>query len=209
MLQFITNTKSPVPVETQVASALQGGCRWIQLRMKDADADEIRRVVGLIKPMCDRAEAFLILNDHVELAKELEVTGVHIGKEDMSPTEARIILGAGAVIGVTVNSYEDVLRVSECDIDYLGVGPFRYTTTKEKLAPVLGIDGVREICRRMKEDGIEIATVAVGGIEAADIPELLAAGINGVAVSGAIANSADIVEQTRSFIDMLDSAAGK
>lgn len=209
MLQFITNTNSPVPVEAQVAAAIEGGCRWIQLRMKKADDDEIRRVVKLIKPLCEREEAFLILNDRVELAKELEVSGVHLGKEDMSPTKARAILGAGAVIGVTVNTYEDVLRVANCDIDYIGIGPFRYTTTKENLAPLLGTDGIREICRRMRDDDITIARVAVGGIEEADIEPLMRAGVNGVAVSGAIANAADIAQATNAMVKALENSIQK
>lgn len=205
MLQFITNTDSKVSVTDQVAAALEGGCRWIQLRMKDASEDEIRRVVKDIKPMCDRVEAFLILNDRVELAKELEVTGVHLGKDDMSPTEARIKLGAGAVIGVTVNTFDDVLRVAQCDIDYIGIGPFRKTTTKKNLAPVLGLDGMREICRRMEDDEITIARVAVGGITIEDIPEIMRTGVNGVAVSSAIANAPDAVQATRDMLALLQT----
>lgn len=172
----------------------------MQLRMKDASDDEIRHVVKEIKPMCDRVGAFLLLNDRVELARELEVSGVHLGKEDMPPAQARGILGAGAIIGVTVNTFEDVLRVANLDIDYLGMGPFRYTETKKNLAPVLGLEGLADICRRMKESDIEIARVAVGGIEVADVPELLKAGVQGVAVSGAIANAGDALETTRSFL---------
>lgn len=200
MLQYITNTAAPRPVIDQVATVLEGGCRWVQLRMKDASDDEIRHVVKEIKPMCDRVGAFLLLNDRVELARELEVSGVHLGKEDMPPAQARGILGAGAVIGVTVNTFEDVLRVATLDIDYLGIGPFRYTETKKNLAPVLGLEGISEICCRMKESDIEIARVAVGGIEVADVPELLKAGVQGVAVSGAIANAGDPLEATRSFM---------
>ena len=203
MLQFITNTESDRPITDQVAAALDGGCRWIQLRMKDASDEEIRRVVRDIKPMCDRVEAFLILNDRVELAKELEVTGVHIGKEDMSPSQARIILGAGAVIGVTVNTFEDVLKVAQCDIDYLGIGPFRHTTTKKNLAPILGLDGLKEICRRMEEDDITLGRVAVGGIGVNDLEDIMRTGVNGVAVSGAIANAPDAVQTTRDMLDIL------
>lgn len=203
MLQFITNTECDRPITDQVSAALDGGCRWIQLRMKDASDEEIRHVVRDIKPMCDRLEAFLILNDRVELAKELEVTGVHIGKEDMSPSQARIILGAGAVIGVTVNTFEDVLKVAQCDVDYLGIGPFRHTTTKKNLAPILGLEGLKEICRRMEEDEITIARVAVGGIGVNDLEEIMRTGVNGVAVSGAIANAPDAVQTTRDMLDML------
>ena len=205
MLQFITNTNCNVPVEAQVAAALKGGCRWVQLRMKDASDDEIRRMVSVIKPMCDQVEAFLILNDRVNLAKELEVSGVHVGKEDMSPSEARAILGAGAVIGVTVNTFDDVLRVATCDIDYVGIGPYRHTTTKKNLAPILGKEGIGEICRQMDEKGIEIARVAVGGIGTDDLLPLMECGVNGLAVSGAIANAADIAAATREMTGLLNS----
>ncbi len=194
-----------MPVEAQVAAALDGGCRWVQLRMKDASDDEIRRVVSVIKPMCDQMEAFLILNDRVNLAKELEVSGVHVGKEDMSPSEARAILGAGAVIGVTVNTFEDVLRAATCDIDYVGIGPYRHTTTKKNLAPILGKEGISEICRQMDEKGIEIARVAVGGIGIDDILPLMECGVNGVAVSGAIANAKDMAAATSELVRLLNS----
>ena len=194
-----------MPVEAQVAAALDGGCRWVQLRMKDASDDEIRRVVSVIKPMCDQVEAFLILNDRVNLAKELEVSGVHVGKEDMSPSEARAILGAGAVIGVTVNTFEDVLRAATCDIDYVGIGPYRHTTTKKNLAPILGKEGISEICRQMDEKGIEIARVAVGGIGIDDILPLMECGVNGVAVSGAIANAKDMAAATSELVRLLNS----
>ena len=205
MLQFITNTNCNVPLEAQVAAALDGGCRWVQLRMKDASDDEIRRVVSVIKPMCDQMEAFLILNDRVNLAKELEVSGVHVGKEDMSPSEARAILGAGAVIGVTVNTFEDVLRAATCDIDYVGIGPYRHTTTKKNLAPILGKEGISAICRQMDERGIEIARVAVGGIGIDDILPLMECGVNGVAVSGAIANAKDMAAATSELVRLLNS----
>ena len=205
MLQFITNTNCNVPLEAQVAAALDGGCRWVQLRMKDASDDEIRRVVSVIKPMCDQMEAFLILNDRVNLAKELEVSGVHVGKEDMSPSEARAILGAGAVIGVTVNTFEDVLRAATCDIDYVGIGPYRHTTTKKNLAPILGKEGISAICRQMDEKGIEIARVAVGGIGIDDILPLMECGVNGVAVSGAIANAKDMAAATSELVRLLNS----
>ena len=194
-----------MPLEAQVAAALDGGCRWVQLRMKDASDDEIRRVVSVIKPMCDQMEAFLILNDRVNLAKELEVSGVHVGKEDMSPSEARAILGAGAVIGVTVNTFEDVLRAATCDIDYVGIGPYRHTTTKKNLAPILGKEGISAICRQMDERGIEIARVAVGGIGIDDILPLMECGVNGVAVSGAIANTKDMAAATSELVRLLNS----
>lgn len=202
MLQFITSTTSKVPITEQVAAVLDGGCRWIQLRMKDASDEEVERVVRDIKPMCENVEAFLILNDRVRLAEKLEVSGVHLGQGDMPAAEARAILGAGAVIGVTVNTELDIDRIAHLDIDYVGMGPFRHTTTKKNLAPVLGAEGIARLCTYMRDQHIEIARVAVGGIEADDLKGLSEAGVNGVAVSGAIANAPSIIEATRLFMSL-------
>lgn len=203
MLQYITNTDCQTPVIDQVMAVIDGGCRWIQVRMKDASDDEIRTVVEAIKPRCIETQSFLILNDRVELAKKLDVGGVHLGKDDMPCSQARMILGPAAVIGVTANTIEDIEKVKSLDIDYIGIGPFAHTTTKKRLAPVLGLEGIREICRQMNERGIELPHVAVGGIRLEDIDALLEAGVNGAAVSGAIANAPDIREVTRLFIEKM------
>lgn len=202
MLQFITNTDCKVPVHEQVLAVIEGGCKWVQIRMKDAPDDDIRRVVEIIKPKCIEKEVFLILNDRVELAKELNVGGVHLGKEDMPPSKARMILGPAAVIGVTANTFADIIAVSALDIDYYGIGPYKNTTTKKNLAPILGLEGIRKICYEMAEKNIEIPHVAVGGIQYDDILPLLEAGVNGVAVSGAIANAKDIVKETEKFVSI-------
>lgn len=202
MLQFITNTDCKVPVHEQVLAVIEGGCKWVQIRMKDAPDDDIRRVVEIIKPKCIEKEVFLILNDRVELAKELNVGGVHLGKEDMPPSKARMILGPAAVIGVTANTFADIIAVSALDIDYYGIGPYKNTTTKKNLAPILGLEGIRKICYEMAEKNIEIPHVAVGGIQYDDILPLLEAGVNGVAVSGAIPNAKDIVKETEKFVSL-------
>lgn len=203
MLQYITNTECPTPVDEQILAVIEGGCRWVQIRMKEASDDEIRKVVEAVKPKCEEKEVFLILNDRVELAKELNVGGVHLGKEDMPCSKARMILGPAAVIGVTANTLADVLAVSNLDIDYYGLGPFANTTTKKNLAPVLGLEGIRSLCFEMSEKKVDIAHVAVGGIKIDDVLPLLEAGVNGVAVSGAIAFAKDIVKETEKFISLM------
>lgn len=189
-----------MPVADQVFGVIEGGCKWVQIRMKEASDDEIRKVVEAVKPKCIEKEVFLILNDRVELAKELNVGGVHLGKEDMPASKARMILGPAAVIGVTANTFADILAVSALDIDYYGLGPFAQTTTKKNLAPVLGIEGIRNLCFEMAQKEITIPHVAVGGIKYDDILPLLEAGVNGVAVSGALANAKDIVKETEKFV---------
>lgn len=203
MLQFITNTNSRTPVADQVFAVIEGGCRWVQIRMKDASDEEIKKVVDAVKPKCIETGTFLLLNDRVELAKELNVGGVHLGREDMPVSKARMILGAAAVIGVTANTYADIAAVSNLDIDYYGIGPYAQTSTKENLAPVLGLSGIRDICYEMEKNEILIPHVAVGGVKLDDVLPLLEAGVNGIAVSSAISDSDDIVKATQQFINIL------
>lgn len=203
MLQYITNTDAPLSVTDQVKAVLEGGCRWIQIRMKDATDEEITDVVEQVKPLCMEKEAFLLLDDRVELAKKVDVGGVHLGKEDMRPSQARLILGAAAVIGVTANTFDDIKAVRSLDIDYIGIGPYAMTSTKKKLAPILGLEGIRKLCTEMLHNDINIPRVAVGGIGLEDIVPLMEAGVSGVAVSGAIAFAADPVQMTREFMEAL------
>lgn len=204
MLQYITSTSAPIPVTDQVKAVLAGGCRWIQVRMKEASDDEIATVIDTIKPWCLEKEAFLIINDRVALAKKLDVGGVHLGKTDMLPSKARLELGPAAVIGVTANTFADIEAVKALDIDYIGIGPYTMTDTKKNLAPILGLEGIRELCRQMLEAEINIPHVAVGGITIDDVVPLMEAGVNGVAVSADIAFSDDPEKQTRRYIDILE-----
>lgn len=203
MLQFITNSKANTPVIEQIMGVIEGGGRWIQIRMKDASDDEIKTVVEAVKPKCIETGTFLLLDDRVELAKTLNVGGVHLGKGDMPVSKARMILGAAAVIGVTANTFADITAVSNLDIDYFGIGPYADTQTKENLSPILGLQGIRDICYEMEKKEINIPRVAVGGIKLDDVLPLLEAGVNGIAVSGAIAFSDDIVNTTKEFLKVL------
>ena len=205
MLQFITNTKSAVPVTDQIREVIAGGGRWIQIRMKEASDNEIKDVVEKVMPICLEKEAFLILNDRAELAKELNVGGVHIGKNDMPPSKARVLLGAAAVIGVTANTTADINAVRYLDIDYIGLGPYRFTETKDNLAPRLGTEGLRNLTTMMRENEIVIPTVAVGGITAGDVETVMETGVSGIAVSGAIANAKDIAAETNRFLTLLSN----
>lgn len=204
LLQYITNTESPSSVTDQIRAVLNGGCRWIQIRMKKATDLEVRNVVETVMPWCLETESFLILDDRVELAKELQVGGVHLGKTDMLPSQARIVLGAGAVIGVTANTIDDVKAVRGLDVDYVGIGPFADTKTKKNLAPILGLEGIRRIVTEMKQEQIELPTVAVGGIRLSDVVPLMETGVNGIAVSGAIAYAPDMQKATEDFVKALE-----
>lgn len=203
MLQFITHPDNNYSIAEEVQMAIEGGCRWIQLRMKDASDEEVREVAMEIIPMCRETDTFLIIDDRVELVNELKVSGVHLGKTDMDPLQAREILGPHAIIGVTANTADDIIRFKGKDVDYVGLGPFRHTTTKKNLAPVLGIEGYTSIVKQVREAGVELPIVAIGGITIDDIDAIMATGVNGVAVSGAIINAPDPVEYTSQIMQKL------
>lgn len=203
MLQFITHPSEHYSIAEEAQMAIEGGCRWIQLRIKDASDDEVRQVAMEIIPMCRETETFLIIDDRVELVNELKVSGVHLGKNDMDPLEAREILGPHAIIGITANTAEDIIRYKGKDVDYVGLGPFRHTTTKKNLSPVLGIEGYTSVISQVRQAGVELPIVAIGGITIDDIDAIMATGVNGIAVSGAIINAPDPVEYTNHIMQKL------
>ena len=199
-IQFITHEMDNVSYVEGARMALEGGCRWIQLRMKDASDDEVRKAAAEIQPMCKAHDAIFLLDDRVELAKELKADGVHLGKNDMPVDEARRVLGEDYIIGGTANTFEDIERLARQGADYIGCGPFRFTRTKKNLAPVLGIEGYREIIKKMEEAGIDLPVVAIGGITAEDIDDILATGVRGIAVSGTVLRAEDPVEEMKQII---------
>jgi len=201
-IQFITHRNDRYGYADGARMALRGGCKWIQLRMKDATDDEVRSVAEEIQPLCRQYEAILILDDRVELAKELKADGVHVGRSDMPVDEARCVLGEEFIIGGTANTFADIERLHRQGADYIGCGPFRFTATKEKLAPVLGIGGYRDIVRRMRGAGIDLPVVAIGGITRADIPLIMETGVNGIALSGAVLNAENPVTEMERIINM-------
>lgn len=201
---FITHPSDRYSIAEEVQMVLEGGCKWIQLRLKDVSDEEFRQTALEIIPMCRENEAFLVFDDRVELAMEMGVHGVHLGKNDMDPLQARETMGAEAIIGVTANTAADITRMRGWDVDYVGLGPFRFTTTKQKLSPVLGTEGYTEIVTAVRDAGIMLPIVAIGGITIDDIPSLMATGVNGVAMSGAIINAPDPVAYTREVLASLE-----
>ena len=205
MVQFITHFTEQYSYEDSVRLALEGGCRWVQLRMKNAEEKHIYSIALQTQKMCLEYGATFIIDDHVEIAKQIQADGVHLGKLDMPISEARKILGDKFIIGGTANTFEDVKAHYEAGADYIGCGPFRYTTTKSNLSPILGLDGYRHITSRMKEAHIDIPLVAIGGITETDIPELMQTGISGIALSGSILRAKYPIEEMKNIIKLTES----
>lgn len=199
-LQFITHFTEKYSYYDSARMALEGGCRWIQLRMKDASPEEVEQEALRVQALCRTYHATFIIDDHVELVKKLHTDGVHLGKHDMPVAEARRLLGNGFIIGGTANTFDDVKMHYEAGADYIGCGPFRFTTTKKNLSPILGLEGYRRIVSQMKEAGINLPIVAIGGITREDIPAILQTGVTGVALSGTILRADNPAEETRRIL---------
>lgn len=203
MLQFITHATSQYNILQGAELALKGGCKWIQLRMKETAPEDILKTAIILKQMCWAYGATLIIDDHVDICKQADLDGVHLGKEDMDPASARIILGDKKIIGGTANTFHDICCLVEKGVDYIGLGPFRFTTTKKKLSTLLGLEGYREIVCLCNSQGITAPIVAIGGITKQDIPAILSTGITGIAISSTILSASSPIQETEEIIHLL------
>ena len=205
MLQFITHKAGGYDELSGAEAVLKGGCRWVQLRMKDASDEEFMAVGRKLAELCRSFGARLILDDRVHLVGEIGADGVHVGKNDMPVDEVRRLLGPGFIVGATANSFDDIASAAARGADYIGLGPFRFTQTKRKLSPILGLEGYRQLMSESRAAGILLPVVAIGGINSADIPDIMATGVHGVAISGGLLRAEDTVAETRNILSALES----
>ena len=168
--------------------------------MKEASIEEILPIAQEAMSLCRMYDATFIIDDFVELAKQIGADGVHLGKNDMPIAEARKILGKDFIIGGTANTFEDVQMLHQAGADYIGCGPFRFTTTKKNLSPIIGLEGYQQIISQMKENNISLPLVAIGGITKEDLPSLMQTGISGVALSGSILRAENPIEEMKEII---------
>ena len=205
MIQFISHFNDKYSYLDSIRLALDGGCKWVQLRMKDASEEEFLRNAHQARKLCDQYQATFIIDDHVELVRECGADGVHLGKNDMPIAEARRLLGDDFIIGGTANTFDDVLSHYRSSANYIGCGPFRFTTTKKGLSPILGLEGYQDIVAKMKSQSIDIPIVAIGGITIDDIPSIMQTGVNGIALSGTVLNATDPVQEMKRIMLMHNS----
>ncbi len=199
--QYLTNDKAEFSHEELALKACEGTCKWIQLRTKNQDLETWKKLAGAVKEITDKYNCKLIINDSVEVCKFVNASGVHLGKNDVPPIEARKILGTEKIIGGTANTFEDVQYLIEQKVDYIGYGPYKFTTSKKKLSPLVGIAGYKSLMAEIKKNDIRVPIIAIGGIQLADIEAILKTGISGVAVSGAVHKNNEISKNTQDFID--------
>lgn len=197
-LQYISQGETATEQLENIKQALDAGCDWIQLRFKNANEKELTSIAEKVKLLCENHKAIFIVNDNIALTKTIGADGVHLGLQDDSPIIARTILGKEKIIGGTANTILDVLKRAEEKCNYVGLGPFRFTTTKEKLSPILGIEGYQKIMHELKNKNICIPVYAIGGVILEDVKTIIKTGVQGIAVSSIITHHPDkreIVEQ--------------
>jgi len=185
-LQYISQGESVEEQLYNIHQALDNGCDWIQMRFKHQKPKKKLVLAEAVKFLCEEYLANLIINDDVHLAEQINADGVHLGLKDMGVVEARTILGKTKIIGATANTFEDIVRQVNNGCDYIGLGPFKFTKTKNKLSPLLGLEGYHSIMIQMQQSQIKIPVYAIGGIMLGDVNALMKTGIHGIAVSGII-----------------------
>ena len=209
-LMLITQPSARFTEVQETQMAIQGGCDWIQLRMKNGiNSDTLRACVALCQAETER-HITLCVDDDLQAAIRYGARACHLGKKDMPVDEAFRIVheklspDADFLIGATANTFEDIQIAAQRGASYIGLGPYRFTQTKTNLSPILGLEGYRRIVARCMEAGINLPIFAIGGILLEDVGQLMETGIQGIAISGAIINAPDPVAATQCFIEEIN-----
>jgi thiamine-phosphate pyrophosphorylase len=174
-----------------INKTLIAGAKWIQLRVKNKPEELILELAIKANALCKAYGAKLIVNDHPLIALKAEAYGLHLGLTDMPIAEARSIAGEQMIIGGTANTFEHVKQRAAEGADYIGLGPYRFTNTKQNLSPIIGLQGYEAIMEQVALSGITTPIIAIGGIELNDISLIMTTGVHGVALSGALTNAND------------------
>ena len=204
-LQYISQGDTPQKHLQHIGKVCEAGCRWVQLRLKNVSALEYLETAQKARTICDQYGAVLIINDNIGVAGESGADGVHLGLSDTNPKAARVQLGDKAIIGGTANTLEDCLQHIADGVDYIGLGPYRFTETKKNLSPILGIQGYQEISNELKNRKQTIPVVAIGGILTTDVTRLFETGISGIAVSGLLTQEKE--NNLEELIEMINRQA--
>lgn len=206
---FVTHPTPRYDELEEIRQVLEGGCTWVQLRMKGT-LDLATALAAAALCAGYSPERVLCIDDDPAIALASGAQAVHLGKNDKPVAEAWQEIGEkrkkeGFLIGATANTLEDMRRATAAGASYIGLGPYRFTETKKNLSPVLGAEGYRKLITAAREAGIDLPVFAIGGIRLEDVALLMDAGVDGVAVSGAIAGASDPAEATRRFLEEINN----
>ncbi|MEM6700937.1 MAG: thiamine phosphate synthase [Bacteroidota bacterium] len=203
-LQYISSTTPEQSHLQSIEAICKAGGKWIQLRLKEEIPAKVLEIAHRAKMICKDYGATFILNDYPEIARVVEADGLHLGKLDMPHVEAREIIGQDMILGGTANTMEDIRKYAkEGVVDYIGLGPFRYTATKQNLSPILGLEGYQKVVEQCKKEQIDLPIIAIGGILLEDISEIMETGVHGIAVSGLLTKAVDKKEMIEAMNQVL------
>lgn len=188
------------PIEYIVEAALAGGVTMVQLREKDSSTRDFIELAGRVLRMTRAVGVPCLINDRVDVALAVDADGVHIGQQDMPYEMARRLMGPDKIIGLSVESVEQAQAASDLDVDYLGISPVYLTPTKDELQTALGLDGVRAIRASSRHP-----LVAIGGMNARTVPDVIRAGADGIAVVSAICSAEDPQAASAGLAAMIQS----
>ncbi|HRH12667.1 MAG TPA: thiamine phosphate synthase [Bacteroidia bacterium] len=202
-LQYISQGNTGAEHLQNIQSTLEAGVRFIQLRLKNVTEEDYLDCALKAAELCKKFDADLVINDSPFVAEKCNAIALHLGLDDMNVKDAKEIF-KGKIIGGTANTLEHVIQRSHEGVNYIGLGPFRFTNTKEKLSPILGTEGYKSIVSEMKKRNIDLPVYAIGGIEMEDIEKIIKTGVYGIAVSGMLTRATDkkkTVEQINKILE--------
>lgn len=179
------NNKS---LASAVEEAIKGGVTFVQLREKNTDYEEMKKIALEVKAVTDKYKIPFVINDNVILCKEIDADGVHVGADDMSVNEARKILGSSKIIGASARTLERAVSAYNEGADYLGIGAVFTTTTKEGTTHM-----TKDLANKINS-AVPVPTVAIGGINIDNVSKLKGYGVSGIAVVSAIFARENITE---------------
>ncbi|MEJ2470921.1 MAG: thiamine phosphate synthase [Desulfuromonadales bacterium] len=177
-----------------VAAALEGGVQAVQLREKDLTAAELLPLARELRTLCRQHNARLLINDRIDLARAVAADGVHLGGHSLPPAVVRELVGPEMLIGVSTHSLEEVAEATRQGADFLTFGPVYATPSKAAYGPPLGVTALATACRQTA-----LPVFALGGIDAGNAAQAIAAGAHGVALISAIFAAASPAEAARAF----------
>lgn len=184
-----------------IEAAIAGGATIVQYREKMASTRQMIAEAQALRELTRRAGVPLIVNDRLDVALAIDADGVHVGQDDMPAVLARRLIGPDKILGVSAANLSEAMQAVQDGADYLGVGPIVATPTKPDAAPPIGMDGLREICRN-----VPLPVVAIGGINATNAADAIAAGAHGIAVVSAVVAAEDVAAAARQLRALVAAA---
>lgn len=193
---------APDRLEGTAKSMIAGGIDIIQLRAKGQPPGQIAAWARRLLPFCREAGIPFIINDHPEVAREVDADGVHLGQDDSAAAAARELLGPGRLIGLSTHSLAQAAQAAGEPVDYIGFGPLFATPTKPSYQPV-GLGDIAAV-----HQNVNLPVFCIGGINLANLPEVLAAGARRVVIVSGILQAEDLIGYVRAAQDLLRAARG-